>query len=67
VALQRLVGVVNPLIREMVEMNYLWTDPVVLDDAKLARVIGPLRKTAYDDGVRACIEAERRSLAASVA
>jgi nucleoside-diphosphate-sugar epimerase len=67
VALQRLVGVVNPLIREMVEMNYLWTDPVVLDDAKLARVIGPLRKTAYDDGVRACVEAERRTLAASVA
>jgi nucleoside-diphosphate-sugar epimerase len=67
VAIQRLMGVVNPLMREMVEMNYLWTDPVVLDDAKLARVLGPLRKTAYDEGVRAGVDAERAALGASAA
>jgi hypothetical protein len=61
------MGVVNPLMREMVEMNYLWTDPVVLDDAKLARVLGPLRKTAYDEGVRAGVDAERAALGASAA
>jgi len=67
VAVQRLMGVFNAQMREMPEMNYLWSDPLVLDDAKLARVIGPLRKTSYDEGVRAAVDAERRALAASVA
>jgi nucleoside-diphosphate-sugar epimerase len=57
--LQRILGLANPLMREMVEMNYLWTDPVVLDDSKLERIIGPLRKTSYEDGIRAGVEAAK--------
>jgi nucleoside-diphosphate-sugar epimerase len=57
--LQRLLGVFDPLMREMVEMNYLWSDPIALDDAKLARVIGPLHKTSYEAGIRAGLEAAR--------
>jgi nucleoside-diphosphate-sugar epimerase len=57
--LQRIMGIANPLMREMVEMGYLWSEPVVLDDAKLTRAIGPLRKTSYEDGIRAGVEAAR--------
>jgi nucleoside-diphosphate-sugar epimerase len=65
--LQRLLGVFDPMMREMVEMNYLWTDPVVLDDAKLARVIGPLQKTSYEDGLRAGLDAARERVSARAA
>lgn len=61
-ALQRFLGVFNPLLREAVEMNYLWTTPVILDDAKLSRVIGPPRKTSYPDGVRAGVRAAQMAL-----
>ena len=64
-AAQRIFGLFNPLVREMVEMNYLWTDPLVLDDAKLARVVGPLHKTSYDDGIRASVDAARAAHAVS--
>jgi len=60
--LQRILGIANPVMREMVEMNYLWSEPLVLDDSKLARVIGPLRKTSYDDGIRAGVEAARTTM-----
>ena len=60
VAFQRLLGIFNPLMREMVEMHYLWTEPVVLDDAKLAQTIGPLRKTPYADGIRASVAAAQQ-------
>lgn len=55
--LLRLLGVVNPLMRELVEMHYLWTDPVVLDDALLQSVLGPLPKTSYEEGIRASLAA----------
>jgi len=67
VPLQRLLGLFNPQLREMVEMNYLWTDPLVLDDTKLARTIGPLTKTPYAEGIRAGVEAARAALPVGVA
>lgn len=60
----RLFGVVNPMMRELVEMYYLWTDPVILDDGKLQRVLGPLQKHSYEEGIRASIEAMRQKVAA---
>jgi nucleoside-diphosphate-sugar epimerase len=57
--LQRVLGVASPLMREMVEMGYLWSDPIVLDDAKLTRALGPPHKTSYEDGIRAGVEAAR--------
>jgi nucleoside-diphosphate-sugar epimerase len=47
------LGVFNPVMRELIEMNYLYETPVLLDDSKLQRVLGTLRKTSYDDGIRA--------------
>ena len=48
----RVLGLFVPLLRELVEMHYLWTTPVLLDDAKLHGVLGTIRKTPYAEGIR---------------
>lgn len=53
----RLAGLFDPLMRELVEMHYLWTDPVVMDDSALEALIGPIRKTPYAEGIRRSVEA----------
>lgn len=57
----RLIGLFNPLMREMVEMNYLQTSPVVLDDSALRGLLGEVRKTSYDEGIRQCVEAAKKA------
>lgn len=57
----RLLGLFNPLMRELVEMNYLMTDPLILDDSALQRLIGPIRKTPYVEGIRQTLAAVRKS------
>jgi nucleoside-diphosphate-sugar epimerase len=57
--LLRAVGLVNPLLRELVEMHYLFTEPVVLDDSKLRALLPELRKTPYAAGIRATVDALR--------
>jgi nucleoside-diphosphate-sugar epimerase len=54
----RLVALFDPFMREIVEMHYLMTEPLVVDDSALQQLIGPITKTSYSDGVR-------RSLAAA--
>jgi len=53
----RLIGLFNPFMREMVEMNYLMTDPLIMDDSALQRLIGPLHKTPYAQGIRQTLAA----------
>ncbi len=48
----RLLGLFNPFMREMVEMHYLLTDPVLMDDTALQDLLGAIHKTPYSDGVR---------------
>lgn len=55
----RLLGLFNPFMREMVEMHYLLTDPVLMDDTALQDLLGPIHKTPYSDGVRECLAAVR--------
>jgi hypothetical protein len=55
----RLIGLFNPLMRELVEMSYLLTEPVILDDSALQTLIGPIAKTPYAEGVRRTLEAAR--------
>jgi nucleoside-diphosphate-sugar epimerase len=55
--LLRVLGLFNPMMRELVEMSYLYETPVLLDDAKLNALLGGLRKTSYDDGIRATVAA----------
>ena len=61
----RLIGLFKPVMREMVEMHYLQTDPVIMDDTALQQLIGPIRKTPYAEGVRqtlAALESKRAIL-----
>ncbi len=53
----RVLGLFNPLMREMVEMHYLQTDPVIMDDSSLERLLGGLKRTPYDEGIRLTLEA----------
>ncbi len=54
--LLRIGGIFNPLLRELSEMYYLSTTPVILDDTKLQGRLGTLRKTPYEQGIRQTIE-----------
>ncbi|MFG1363366.1 NAD-dependent epimerase/dehydratase family protein [Xanthobacter versatilis] len=47
----RLAGLFDPVMRELVEMNYLMTTPVIMDDTALEALIGPVAKTSYADGI----------------
>ncbi|CAG9255772.1 NAD-dependent epimerase/dehydratase family protein [Paraburkholderia caribensis] len=58
----RIMGLFNPLLREMVEMHYLLTDPVVLDDSALTRLIGPVGKTSYEAGIAQSLTAAQRAV-----
>ena len=55
----RVLGLFDKMIREMVEMNYLMTEPLVMDDSALRRLLGPLRKTSYAEGIRQTLAAVR--------
>jgi nucleoside-diphosphate-sugar epimerase len=65
----RLLGLFKPFMREMVEMHYLMTEPLIMDDAALQRLIGPIRKTPYAEGVRQMLAAiaQTRAVAAVAA
>lgn len=63
-AMLRVLGMFNPLMRELVEMNYLMTDPLVLDDSALAQRLGPIVKTPYEEGIQRCFEAARDAASA---
>ncbi|SPD66959.1 NAD-dependent epimerase/dehydratase (plasmid) [Cupriavidus taiwanensis] len=53
----RLIGLFNPFMREMVEMHYLMTEPLIMDDSALQRLIGPIHKTPYAQGIRQTLAA----------
>jgi nucleoside-diphosphate-sugar epimerase len=53
----RVLGLFNPFMREVVEMHYLWTTPVKLDDTRLRKLLPNLKKTPYKDGIEATIKA----------
>jgi nucleoside-diphosphate-sugar epimerase len=59
----RVLGIFNPFLREVVEMHYLWTTPVKLDDARLRQLLPNLHKTPYAEGIRLTINAMRTDAA----
>ena len=61
----RVLGLFNPLLREMVEMHYLLTEPVIMDDSALSALIGPIAKTPYPEGIRQTLAAMRPIAAAA--
>ena len=52
----KILGLFNPLMKELVEMMYLQETPVILDDSKLAAKLPGLRKTSYDEGIQRTLE-----------
>ncbi len=59
--LLRLGGLFNPLLRELVELQYLGVTPVLLDDSALDRALGGIRKTPYAEGIQQMIAWMRNS------
>ncbi len=59
------LGLFDPFMRELVEMHYLWTTPVILDDTALHKLLGTIHKTPYDQGIRLTLDASRLSTAAT--
>ena len=55
----RVLGLFNPFLREVVEMQYLWTTPVKLDDTRLRQLLPNLHKTPYTEGIRRTVDAMR--------
>jgi len=55
----RLLGLRDPFLREMVEMHYLLTQPVLLDDSALRGLLGAVSKTSYEEGIRQTLGAMR--------
>jgi len=55
----RMLGLFNPMMRELADMHYLLAEPIIMDDTALAELIGPIQKTSYDDGVRQVLAALR--------
>jgi nucleoside-diphosphate-sugar epimerase len=44
-------GLVDPFVKELVEMHYLFETPVLLDDSKLRAKLGTVQKTPYEAGI----------------
>ncbi len=51
-----MAGLFSPLLRQLVELQYLGETPVLLDDSALASALGGLQKTPYEEGVRRMVE-----------
>jgi nucleoside-diphosphate-sugar epimerase len=55
----QIVGLFDPIMRELGEMNYLQSDPVLLDDSALRQLLPNLHVTSYDDGITQTLTALR--------
>jgi nucleoside-diphosphate-sugar epimerase len=56
----RAIGLFQPVMRDLVEMHYLLTDPFILDDSALRALLGDVKKTSLQEGLRQSLEAARR-------
>jgi len=53
----RLMGLFDPFLKEFVEMHYLMTEPLIVDDSALQQLLGGITKTPYSEGVRQSLAA----------
>jgi nucleoside-diphosphate-sugar epimerase len=53
----RFLGFFDPIMRESVEMHYLWNTPILLDDKRLRKLLPEMRKTSYEEGIAATLDA----------
>lgn len=55
----RFLGLFSPVMRELVEMQYLQETPVLLDDRKLRAQLPTVKKTPYVEGIAKTVEGYR--------
>ena len=55
----RLLGLFDRFLREVVEMHYLLTNPIIMDDSALEELIGPIAKTSYEEGIAKSLAFEK--------
>lgn len=55
----RILGLFDPFMRELVEMHYLLTEPLIVDDSALNDLLGGISKTSYAEGVKLSLEASQ--------
>ncbi|WP_193790083.1 NAD-dependent epimerase/dehydratase family protein [Paenibacillus beijingensis] len=55
-----LLGMAVPVMKEVVEMLYLTEEPLVLSGDKYERLIGPVRATAFEEGLTVTVRALQR-------
>jgi nucleoside-diphosphate-sugar epimerase len=56
----RVIGLFQPVMRELVEMHYLLTDPFIMDDSALRALLRDVKTTPLQEGLRESVEAARR-------
>lgn len=54
--LLRAMGLVNPVMREVVKMRYLWQNPMQLMDSRLDAILGPEFHTPFEAAIRATVQ-----------
>ncbi|GEN09135.1 Nucleoside-diphosphate-sugar epimerase [Myxococcus fulvus] len=62
----RFIGLFDPFMRELVEMHYLLTTPVLMDDSELRHLLGDVPKTPYAEGIRQTLAAMKEPRTATV-
>ena len=55
VVLRALIGLFNPLMREIGKMRYLWDNPMRLADSRLDGLLGPDFGTPYNEAMAATV------------
>lgn len=63
----RALGLFDPFMRELVEMHYLQTTPVLMDDSALRGLLGEVRKTPYHEGIRQTLAAMKGAASSATA
>jgi nucleoside-diphosphate-sugar epimerase len=61
----RLLGVVNPQLREALELTEQWTRPYLTDAAAFEDQFGPFAATSHRDAIAAAVEARRADTASA--
>ncbi len=59
IGMLRVLGLFQPILRELVEMNYLLTDPFIMDDSALNSLLGGVKKTPLREGLKQSLDAAR--------
>lgn len=55
-----MLGMAVPVMKEVVEVLYLTEEPHVLNADKYERLIGPIRATAFEEGIAITVRALQR-------